>query len=236
MSDQKMIGTTGRGTLNGAKLSTLDADNHAKLLAYIQSVALGLQKDLPDGLSNLTSQEKHKVEFDTYTQAVQEYAQFLTSVGNESTDVQQETHTGSLNLSKIMEAAMSIFAGVEAAAAFEEFNTLMGTNSNDVGVSDFMNFWWNHVDHTEKDSSFKIGPAIYDSNEDIQFTILFSSMTFHVDDWRTMFIESEYQSFETFFSGRTYTYTRESWAKFGPDIESKLNPKIESSIKSAPLG
>lgn len=229
-------GVTSLGVLQGAKLSKLDADNHAKLIAWIQDVALGIQKQQhPDGIGSLSKEQRVQIEYDTTVEAVQQYTTWVSLADDSVEQISRQSHTGSIDLSKLMEAAVSLYAGIEGLQAFKEFNTLVGNTAN-VGVTDFMNFWWNHVDHTESGTSLKFGPAFYNSNGMIQFTVVFYHWTFHIDDWRSLFVESDFQSFDSLFLGKTFSYSAEEWAEYGPAIERRLDAKVTATTKVAPLG
>ena len=232
-----LYGATGLGLLQATKLSRLDANNHAHLMAWLQDVSRGVRKRQFPDFDSLSKDEQHQAEFQCFIEAALKYTIFLTRIDDSGDKLHRESHKGSVNVSEIMEAAVAIYSGMaEAEEAFKEFNKLLGTDSAGVGASNFMNFWWEHVDYEESGSNFRIGPAVYDEDGNINFTVIFYSYDYKVDNWRSLFVESDYESITTTFIGATFMYSPAQWAEYGPDIEQRFAPQVKKSIMTAPLG
>lgn len=235
-NQQPITGVTALGTLQGASLSKQDADNHANLIAWIEDVARGIRKQkYPGGTASMPKEERMMAEFNSYLAAIHQYTEWVSVTDDSTANIHRETHSGSINVSALMEAAVNLYAGIEGLQTFKEFNKLVGNNP-DMSTSNFMNFWWDHVEYTNTETNVRIGPAFYNPNGLIHFTILFYNCSFTVDDWRTMFITSDYQSFSSIFIGKTFSYSAEAYAANGPAMEARFDKKVTDSIKSAPLG
>ena len=233
----KVIGITALGGLQAGSvnLTQSQVDAHGNLTAWIQDVAEGMVKQSGNDPTNWSTEMKSKGWFDAWINAVVQYAKFVTVKGDQGISVSKQTHSGSINIGAILDAAMKIYAGGEALATYQSLTDLLG--SPDTGVTNFADFWWSHTEKSTTDTGVKFGPAIPTNNGDsVEFTVLYFSMSETVDDWRTLFISSTYESVDVYTIGMTFEYTNDAWAKFGPQITDRLSADVKNSIKNAPLG
>lgn len=238
MTASNVIGITALGGLQAGSpnLTATQVDAHGNLTAWIQDVAEGIVKKENGGTEpDWTAEMKSVGWFKAWIKAVVGYTKFVTITSDQSVQVSKSTHSGNINIGEILNAAMEVYVGGEALATYASLNSILGNPST--AVSDFADFWWSHVEKSTTNTGVKFGPAIpKNGGESVEFTALYFSMTETVDDWRSLFVSSHYESVDIYTIGLTFQYTNEGWKEFGPDIQAKLSPAVKASIKSAPLG
>lgn len=237
MSDPKVIGITALGGLQAGspKLTKEQVDAHGSLTAWIQDVAEGIVKQQGKEPTSWSTEMKSKGWFDAWINAVVNYTKFVTITSDQGIQVSKTTHTGKIKIGEILDAAMKIYVGGEALATYETLNGLLGDPST--AVTDFADFWWSHTKQSKTDTGVKFGPAIpTNGGESVEFTVLFFSMTESVDDWRSLFIESDVESVDVYTIGLTFEYTNAEWQQYSVDITNKLSDEVKKSINHAPLG
>ena len=237
MTDPKVIGITSLGTLQAGSpaLTKEQVDAHGNLMGWIQDVAEGIVKQRGQDPRSWSTEMKSKGWFDAWIKAVVEYAKFVTIVSDRGIGVSKSTHSGNVNIGAILDAAMKIYAGGEALATYQSLSSLLGNPST--SVKNFADFWWSHTKQSKTDTGVKFGPAILTNDgESVEFTAVYFSMSESIDNWRTMFISSHYESVDVYTIGLTFQYTNADWKNYGQDIKDKLSPAVKNSIQSAPLG
>lgn len=173
--------------------------------------------------------------YDALTFATANYATWVEIVGSKSVNVDKSTHSGSINLSAIMGSIMSLYLGPEASAEWQAISDLLG-GPTEPAVTDFMDFWWNHVSSTQTDTGVSTGPVIKSPDGFVQWAVCYYSMTQHIDDWRTMFISSTFESISIGAGGLTLQF---DMGVYNSDVkaalEGKLAGDIAKNIKNVPL-
>lgn len=201
---------------------------------YVQTVAKGIaqQRGLDIGSPDLyKSDDWYKAMVD----AVASYADWVEIVGDKSVTVNNSTHSGSINLSAIMGAVMTLYLGATAAAEWSTLSTLLG-GAEDPGVSDFMNFWWSRVQKSSTDTGLAVGPNIETSDGQVQWAVCYYSMTHVIDDWRTLFVSSTYESFDVSAAGLTLQMDVDLYNSLArTSVLNYLKDDIANKIRNAPI-
>ncbi|MEU4518982.1 hypothetical protein AB0F52_09725 [Amycolatopsis sp. NPDC024027] len=201
---------------------------------FVQTAAKGLAQQ--NGL-NIGDPALYKSQgwFDALVSAIAKYADFVEIVGAKDVQVNNSTHSGSINISAIMGSIMSFYLGPTAAAEWSTLNDLLG-NASDPKVSDFMNFWWSHVAKSTTDTGMSIGPNVRTEDNQIQFAVCFYSMTHVIDDWRSLFVSSTYEEFDVSAGGLTLTMDYDNYVKYArPAVQDYLGLDIANKIHHAPV-
>lgn len=201
---------------------------------YVQTVAKGIAQQ--EGL-DIGSPDLYK-SVDWYkalVSAVANYADWVEIVGAKDVAVNKSTHSGSINLSAVMGAVMTLYLGPTAAAEWSTLSTLLG-GAEDPAISDFMNFWWSRVQKSTTDTGLSVGPNIETPDGQVQWAVCYYSMTHVIDDWRTMFISSTYEEFDLSAAGLTLqmdveVYTRDARQA----VQNYLGADIANKIRNAPV-
>ena len=100
---------------------------------YVQTVAKAIaqQNGLNIGDPNLYGKQGW---YDALTSALVNYADWVEIVGEKDVQVNNSTHSGSINLSAIMGTIMSLYLGATAAVELSTLNDLLG-NASDPGIA-----------------------------------------------------------------------------------------------------
>ncbi|MCR6483029.1 hypothetical protein M8542_09380 [Amycolatopsis sp. OK19-0408] len=221
-------------TLNSSDLPSdwVRAASEAHL--YVQTVAKAIAQqnglDITDP-SLYGSQEW----YESLTAAISKYADFVEISGDKNVQVNDSTHSGSLNLSAIMGSIMTLYLGPAAAAEWSTLNELLG-NASDPGVSDFMNFWWSHVAKSTTDTGLSVGPNVRTDDSQIQWAVCYYSMTHVIDDWRSLFVSSTYEEFDVKAAGLTLTMNYDTYIRYAEEpVQKYLGKDIADKIHTAPV-
>jgi hypothetical protein len=221
-------------TFNSSDLSADWVAAASETHLYVQTVAKAIaqQKGLDIGDPNLYGQQGW---YDALTAALATYADWVEIVGEKDVQVNNSTHSGSINLSAIMGTIMSLYLGPTAAAEWSTLNELLG-KASDPGVSDFMNFWWSHVKKSTKNTGMSVGPNVKTTDSQIQWAICYYSMTHIIDDWRTMFVASKYEEFDVSAVGLTLTMDYDNYVRYAQSaVQTYLGNDIGTKILTAPV-
>ena len=201
---------------------------------FIQQVALahcqnnGLDIGDPDLF-------KSQAWYDAITWAFTEHAGWVELVGDKSVQVSKETHSGSLNLSAIMGAVMSLYLGPVAASEWSALSDLLG-GAKDPAITDFMNFWWSHTKKSTQDSGFSAGPVVKSTDGFVQWAVCYYTFTEEIDDWRTMFVSSRYESVNVYTAGLTLQFDLNLYKSTAQQaVEERLGKAIAKNIRNVPL-
>jgi hypothetical protein len=221
-------------TMNSADLpgDWVQAASEAHL--YVQTVAKGIaqQNGLNIGDPALYGSQGW---YDALGSAIANYADFVEISGSKDIQVQNSTHSGSLNLSAIMGSIMTLYLGPVAAAEWSTLNDLLG-QAADPKVSDFMNLWWSHVSKSTTDTGLSVGPNVRTDDSQIQWAVCFYTMTHVIDDWRSLFVSSTYEEFDVSSAGLTLTMDYENYVKYAQDaVQDYLGADIANKIHTAPV-
>jgi hypothetical protein len=227
-------------TMNDPALPTeqVTAASHTHL--YVAQVAKGLAQGKGLDIRN-PDLYKSEVWYQCLTGAVAQYAPWVEIVGDTTVATNNSTHTGSIDLSGIMGAVMSIYLGPEGQTMWTALSSVLGSAS-DPATTDFMNFWWSHVAKSTTSTGLSIGPNIQTADGQIQWAVVFYTMTHVIDDWRTMFISSTYEEFDVTAGGLTLNMDYDTYIQpvggnpsASSQVDARLGALIGTAITTAPF-
>jgi hypothetical protein len=221
-------------TANAPELTKADVDAASQTHLYVQQVAKAIaqQKGLKIDDPGLYKSEAW---YDALTGAITEWADWVEIAGGKDVKVNNSTHSGSINLSAIMGAVMSLYLGPEAEAMWSALSTLLG-GAEDPQITDFMNFWWSHVSKSDTETGLSVGPNTIQSDGQISWAVVYYSMTQVIDDWRVMFISSTYEEFDVSAGGLTLVMDLDNYVNTAQKSVLKyLGDDIANKIHNAPV-
>jgi hypothetical protein len=221
-------------TLNSPDLNADWVAAASETHLYVQTVAKAIaqQKGLDIGDPNLYGKQGW---YDALASALAKYAGWVEIVGEKDVQVNNSTHSGTVNLSAIMGTIMTLYLGATAAAEWSTLNELLG-NASDPGISDFMNFWWSRVAKSTTNTGMSVGPNVKSADNQVQWAVCFYSMTHVIDDWRTMFVSSTYEEFDVTAAGLTLTMDYDNYVRYAQSaVRTYLGNDITNQIRTAPV-
>lgn len=214
-------------TYNDKALSSDERTAASNTHLYIQEVALAHCKSegLDIGDPNLY---KSAAWYDALTWAVANYADWVEIVGSKSVTVNDSTHSGQINLSRIMGTVMALYLGPAAEAEWSALSDLLGGASSPA-VDNFMDFWWSHVTKSSTDTGLSVGPNMISEDGNVQWAVCFYAMTHKIDDWRVMFVTSTYEEFDVSAGGLTLQM---DMGVYNSDVKEALEKRLAKDIKN----
>lgn len=104
-------------------------------------------------------------------------------------------------------------------------------DSGNTNVTDFMNFWYKHVNIKDHTSGMSMGPLMR-SGDTVILPSAFYSAKENVDDWRALFISSISKSVSVYTCALQFELDLGVWNNNKTTIENKINAFSKEAIES----
>jgi hypothetical protein len=220
-------------------MSDAEREMVATTILWIQHVTTGALKKM--GWSDAKISDPKVRNSQEFWEAVQKvittYTGWVAISKSYNTTFVDKTYKGSIDIAGVVQTVLKVIASAEAAEQLGQVAANLAV-SQDTGVSNVANFFWNHKYHSKSDSQFTMSPATKNSAGDPEYTYLFTYESIVQDDWRSLFVQSHYEEFTLSAVGMTLRFYLNVWQQpgIGDAVKRRLSQWISSDIDSAPVG
>jgi hypothetical protein len=222
-----------------AAFSDAEREMVATTILWIQHVTTGTLKQMGWSDSKIADPKvRNSQEFWNVVQTViTKYTGWVAISKSYDTTYRDRTYKGSIDIAGVVQTVLKAIASAEAAEQLGQVAANLAV-SQDTGVSNVANFFWNHKYHSQSDSQFTISPATKNAAGDPEYTYLFTYESIVQDDWRSLFIQSHYEEFTLSAVGMTLRFYLNIWQQpgIGDAVRQKLSQWLGSDIAHAPVG
>lgn len=177
---------------------------------------------------------KSKQYFDLAIGAIEKYCNWVPISKAMGVGTSRSVSKGNIDLSQIMQDIMTVIVDDESAGMFAGLSKLL-EGGVDTGISNFMNFWWNHTHRTEANSSVSWGTATLTPNGFVSVPITYYNFDFELDDWRVLFVSAEHQSFTVTAGAVHIEIDMDMYLEYAlPALKERQDGRIKNNILAAP--
>lgn len=215
-------------------LSRDERDAAAITYLWVQSAAKGMLKSKDPKIKFDEPLFRSKQWLDALVEATARWTQWAGIVNDQNLEFTRQAHSGSIKISEIMQKAMEFYLGVGAADNWKVLADTLGRPQG-VGVSNFLDLWWRHVRSTHTDTGLSLGPVQRGGTMDVNYSILYYSMTIDIDHWRSLFVEYDREEFDSYTCEIQFGINMATWKEHEASVRRRLGIAIEHAIDEAPL-
>jgi hypothetical protein len=194
-----------------------------------QDGALGILKSKGVDVSNPAELMQTEQYYNAFNAAIVAL-DFVKVVSDSTQKVDKSTHSGDINIGQILETAVQLYLGVEAASAFDVLSSMM-KDTSDTGVTGFLDLWWKSCSTSTSETGFSAGPITLESDG----TVSFGDVSEQITDWRALFISFHSENLDVYTTGMKFNFDMAIYNANKDTLITKLGSRITQSINSIPF-